>query len=180
MPSLHIPGFFYLLLLLPVIAAVVALAARQKGRIGFPYQRSKALFSAAERSFLGVLDQAVGAEYRVFGKVRVADVASVRAGVSGAARQGALNRIAGKHFDFIVCRTSDLSIVCAVELNDKSHASGRAKSRDQFVVELCRVIGLPLLTYPAKANYALADVRAQFLAALVHKVLPAGAAATSK
>lgn len=180
MTSLHIPWFVFLVLLLSAAAAAVALAAKNKGRIGFPYQRGKVLFSAAERSFLGVLDQAVGAEHRVFGKVRVADVASVRGGVSGAARQGALNRIAGKHFDFIVCRASDLSIVCAVELNDKSHARERAKSRDEFVVELCRVIGLPLLTYPAKANYALSDVRSQFLAALAPNAPPTSAAVASR
>jgi len=84
-------------------------------------------------------------EHRVFGKVRVADVAMTPPGLSGTARQGALNRIAFKHFDFVVCRSSDLSIVCAVELNDKSHASERAQARDDLLAKVCQAIGLPLL-----------------------------------
>ena len=160
------------LVLLAVIVFVVfivlaALKSKQgggSGKIGFPYQPAKPLFSAAERSFLGVLDQAVGQEHRVFGKVRVADVAAVKSGLGNSARQGALNRIAYKHFDFLVCRSGDLSVVCAVELNDKSHTSQRAQARDELLANVCRAINLPLLTVPAKAAYSSQDVRSQFLA----------------
>src|SRR5690606_25243251 len=131
------------LVLLAVIVFVVfivlaALKSKQggSGKIGFPYQPAKPLFSAAERSFLGVLDQAVGPEHRVFGKVRVADVAAVKPGLGNSARQGALNRIAYKHFDFLVCRSGDLSVVCAVELNDKSHTSQRAQARDDLLANV--------------------------------------------
>jgi len=151
-----------------VFVVVAALKNKQSGAgsVGFPYQPARTLFSAAERSFLGALDQAVGAEHRVFGKVRVADVATVKPGLGNSARQGALNRIAAKHFDFVVCRASDLSVVCAVELNDKSHSSERAKSRDDFLLKVCQAINLPLLTVPAKQTYSPQDLRSQFLAAV--------------
>ena len=159
------------LLAIVVFVVFIVLAALKNkqggsGKLGFPYQPAKPLFSAAERSFLGVFDQAVGPEHRVFGKVRVADVAAVKSGLGNSARQGALNRIAAKHFDFLVCRSGDLSVVCAVELNDKSHASQRAQARDELLANVCRVINLPLLTVPAKAAYSPQDVRAQFLAAV--------------
>lgn len=149
-----------------VVAAAIAAKRRDTGTADFPYQPAKTLFSAAERSFLGVLDQAVGAENRVFGKVRVADVATVKSGLSNSARQGALNRIAGKHFDFVVCRASDLSVLCAVELNDKSHASQHAQARDSLLANVCRTINLPLLVVPAKQAYSSSELRAQFLTAI--------------
>lgn len=158
-----------------VLIVLAVLKSKQgggPGKIGFPYQPAKPLFSAAERSFLGVLDQAVGPEHRVFGKVRVADVAAVKSGLGNSARQGALNRIAAKHFDFLVCRSGDLAVVCAVELNDKSHSSQRAQARDELLANVCGVINLPLLTVPAKAAYSPQDVRAQFLAAV--EPAPAG------
>lgn len=155
---------FVIVVFVFVFLAALKGSARGSGSIGLPYQLGKPLFSAAERSFLGVLDQAVGPEHRVFGKVRVADVAAVKPGLGNAARKGALNRIAAKHFDFVVCRSGDLSVVCAVELNDKSHASRKAQSRDDLLANVCRAIGLPLLTVPAKAAYSPQDVRAQFLA----------------
>ena len=162
------------LILLVVVVFVVflvlaALKGKQRGGTGsidFPYLPAKALFSAAERSFLGVLDQAVGPQHRVFGKVRVADLASVKPGLSNSARQGALNRVASKHFDFVVCRASDLAVVCAVELNDKSHSSQRAKTRDDLILKVCQAINLPLLTVQAKQAYSFQEVQAQFMAAI--------------
>jgi len=150
-----------------IVVAVGGLAAAKKKSGGatpdnLPYQSANALFSAAERSFLGVLDRAVGSDYRVFGKVRVADVAAVTSGLSNSARQVALNRIAAKHFDFVVCRASDLSLVCAVELNDKSHSSPRAQARDHFVAQVCRTVGLPLLTVQAQRAYSVQDIQSQF------------------
>ncbi|MBL0162173.1 MAG: DUF2726 domain-containing protein [Xanthomonadales bacterium] len=161
-------------ILMVVVLAVVALVAIVTGKgkvssgsaVGFPYQRAKALFSAAERSFLGVLDQAAGAEYRVFGKVRVADIATVKPDLSVSARQGALNRVASKHFDFVVCRASDLSVLCAVELNDRSHTSKSAQARDVFVVNVCRAINLPLLQVPAQRSYSVTDIRTQLHAVI--------------
>lgn len=160
--------FLLIVLVFVVFIALAAIKSKQggAGSIGFPYQPAKTLFSAAERSFLGVLDQAVGSEHRVFGKVRVADVAMVKPGLGNSARQGALNRIAYKHFDFVVCRASDLAIVCAVELNDKSHSSRRAQSRDDLLRKVCQAINLPLLTVPAKQAYSPQEVRSQFLAAV--------------
>jgi len=158
-----------LVVLIVAFAVLAALKSKKAGgvySVGSPYQPAEALFSPAERSFLGVLDQAVGPEHRVFGKVRVADIVAVKPGLSVAARQGALNRIASKHFDFIVCRASDLMVLCAIELNDKSHSTQRAKARDELVLNVCRAIKLPLLQIPAKQAYSLQDIRAQLLSAI--------------
>ena len=82
--------------------------------------------------------------------MRLADLAKVKGGLNKSARQGALNRVAAKHLDFVVCRATDLSDVCAFELNDRSHASQRAQARDELVAQVCQTIGLPLVTVPAK------------------------------
>ena len=168
---------FILVIVVVVAAAFVAVAGKKAGtgsKVGFPYVPAKALFTAAERSFLGVLDQAVGPKYRVFGKVRVADLAVVKPGLRTAARQGALNRVAAKHFDFVVCRASDLSVVCAVELNDSSHSSRRVQARDEFLANVCGAIGLPLFQVPAKRAYSVQELQAQL--ASVIGVAPAVAA----
>ena len=62
-----------------MMAIVLFLSARrsEKGKPAqeaLPYQKAEAIFTPAERSFLGVLHQAVGNNAAIFGKVRVADV----------------------------------------------------------------------------------------------------------
>lgn len=164
--------FPVLLLLAAVLVVIVAVASvlTKHSRRGdeYPYTRCTALFSPAERSFLGVLEQAVGLEYRVFGKVRVADIIEPRSGLNGSARQAAFNRTSAKHFDFILCEPTDLSVACAIELNDASHQIRSRQERDAFLTAVCKAASLPLLQIPAQRTYAVHELREQVMSAVGH------------
>jgi len=87
-------GLFSLIALLILLGLValfvkVILPGLIKGQIALPYQKEAFLFTPAERSFLAVLEPALGNQFRVLGKVRVADVIRVKPGLSGSARQQA-------------------------------------------------------------------------------------------
>lgn len=157
----------WVLLLLAIVLVAVAVLASLKGKRpggngdDYPYKQRIALFTPAERSFLGVLDQAVGEQYRIFGKVRVADVIQPRKGLDNSRHQTALNRIQSKHFDFLLCARSDLSILCAIELDDKSHGTPERKKRDHFLENACRASDLPLLQLPAQHGYTVRDLRSR-------------------
>lgn len=153
--------------LLPILILIVAVAflilkkrnapVSDEGE-SFPYILGGALFTPAERSFLGVLDQAVGTDFRVFGKVRVADVIEVAKGTPKPLRQRAFNRINAKHFDFVLCSPSDLKPLCAIELNDQSHAQDNRKERDKFLENVCTAAKFPLVFFPAQRSYTLAEI----------------------
>ena len=131
----------------------------KRAAVELPYERNSILLSAAERSFLGVLEQALGEGYRVCPKVRVADAISVRRPLPRGEWQRAFNRISSKHFDFILCRSPDLEIACAVELDDSTHQRNDRQERDMFLGEVCSVSSLPLLRFPAKEAYTVSDIR---------------------
>ena len=111
----------------------------------FPYTRNRTLFSPAERSLLGALEQAVGEDYRVFGKVRVADIVSVRSTANQSSWLYAFNQISAKYFDFVLCDKKNLSIRCAIELNDETDESRQRQERDTFSEGICRSISLPFI-----------------------------------
>jgi ssDNA-binding Zn-finger/Zn-ribbon topoisomerase 1 len=150
------------ILVLAVVAALAILKAKRKETTGaddYPYTQAGPLFTPAERSFLGVLQLAVGEDAQVFGKVRVADVVKPTNGLSRSDWQKAFNRISAKHFDFIVCRRDDLSVVCAVELNDGSHQSKNRRQRDSLLEGVCSAARVPLIQVAAKSGYVIADIR---------------------
>lgn len=95
-------NWIILLLLLIIVSLALALFKKKagKGPVDFPYQSKEVLCSLAERSFLGALDKIVGKSYRIFAKVRLADIIDVQRGLSASARQSAFNRISRKHLDF--------------------------------------------------------------------------------
>jgi hypothetical protein len=165
----------------PIVIAIaflllVAIAVVQKWSRGYsdalPYTLQPALFSPAERSFLGVLEQAIGKHYQIFGKVRIADVVATKRGLSSSNWRTAFNRISAKHFDFVLCNRDNLAVVCAIELNDKSHQKDSRRQRDAFVVDLCRTVGLPLLQVPAKRMYSVEEIRTSILDATQQRLEP--------
>jgi very-short-patch-repair endonuclease len=154
--------------LLPILAIVVVLgivatiiktlAQKGKAPADYPYTKEQ-LFTPAERSFLGVLDQAVGAEFRIMGKVRLADVIRVRPGTDRTAWQKAFNRIQSKHLDFVACDPTDHSVQFAVELDDKSHDRADRQARDAFLDAAIEKAGIPLIRFAAQRSYVIDDVR---------------------
>jgi len=145
-----------------VITAIVLIKLPKKGETesqDYPYQKAGELFSPAERSFLGVLNQAVGDDAKIFGKVRVADVVAPIKGLSRSDWQKAFNKISGKHFDFILCSNDDLSVICAIELDDKSHQKKSRQRRDEFLNRACKAADVPLVQVPAKSSYVIDEIR---------------------
>lgn len=160
-------SFFLLIAAVAVLAFFAGILrsmsghTRRKGQgKSYSYGKKPYLFSRAERSFLGVLEQASEGRYRVFGKVRLADVLEPRSGMTRGGRQSALNKILSKHLDFVLCAPDDLSPVAAVELDDKSHQRPERRARDGFLEGALRTAGLPLLRFPVQASYSVHEVRA--------------------
>ena len=155
-------NLFYLIILAAVVALLVILRMpkRQTEPQPFPYQSREFLLSPAERSFLGVLDQALAnAAYRVFVKVRLADVVEVDKGLQRSAWQSAFNSISRKHVDFVICRSDDMGIVGAIELDDESHEKGKRKDRDAVVEKILEAADIPLLRVKAATGYAPSELR---------------------
>jgi hypothetical protein len=156
----------FIAIVLVGVFVALALAKRRGGSREFPYQPTTYLLTKAERSFYGVLVQAVGTEGLVFAKVRVADVIIPKKGLSRSGWQRAFNAISAKHFDFLICDPQDCSVKAAVELDDSSHRSAKSQKRDRFLNGACESAGLPLLRIKASKSYTLADIKKQIAGAI--------------
>ncbi len=152
---------FGILILIIIIAAVAKHYLSTGGRQpnDFPYQKEMVLFSPAERSFFGVLEQAVNNRLRIMGKVRLADIVKVKPGINKSAWQKAFNRIQSKHIDFIACDPSTLSVQFAIELDDRSHNHSHRQERDEFIDKVLQTAGIPVYHFTAKRTYSVEDIR---------------------
>lgn len=152
---------YAVLLLIPLLV----LAFFYKRRVAapkvseFPYVRRSAMFSPAEQAFLRLLDLAVGKDYRIFCKVRVADVLLVPQGGESSRWMRAYARIASRHFDYLLCYYSDLRPICAIELTDFGNTGDKGRNRHAFLNRACRVANLPLVTFEAQRSYSPAAIR---------------------
>jgi len=151
-----------IIILVVLVLAVLKAMAGSKGKADskdFPYESRKVLLTPAERSFMGVLEQALEEKLHIMAKVRLADVVEVKSGLTPRARGIAFNRIQSKHLDFVVCDPKDFSILCAIELDDSSHAQKRRQNRDELVDDVMNAAGIKLHRFPVKQGYVVAEVR---------------------
>lgn len=132
----------------------------------FPYQRRPSLLTAGELRFMRVLEQAVAGRWHIHVQVRLADILQVQGSVAPRWRMTAQNRINSKHVDFVLCEPGSLAILCAIELDDRSHELPARQARDAFINEAFRVAGLPLLRVPVRKRYDAGELSAQIEAAL--------------
>lgn len=142
-----------------VVAFFIALKAKRPSRVeGLSFESRETLLTPAERSFLGVLEQAIDKKYRVFGKVRLGDLVKPAKGLSKSNRTTALNKINQKHVDFVICSLNDLTVVGVVELDDQSHGREDRAERDVFVDQALAGAKISVVRFSAKQAYAITEV----------------------
>jgi very-short-patch-repair endonuclease len=142
---------------LVVLIATLLFGLLTKAFTRWPYCKTDHLLTPAERSFFGVLGQAIDSDLYIFAKVRLSDLLWLPQGTRN--RQSHLNRIQSKHVDFVLCDSATTAPRLLIELDDSSHQRARRRSRDAFLDEAVRRAGLPILRVPAKRSYAPAELR---------------------
>ena len=160
---LFAPLFIALILLALLVFAAAFLrrfAGEQRAAGGHTYE-AVALLTPAERSFFGVLQQAVASDYQIFVKVRLADIIHPLRSPSRSGWQSAFNRITGKHVDFVLCDSEGLRVVGVVELDDRTHERFERGARDGLVDSALAGAGIPVLRIPARQTYSPVQIREQ-------------------
>jgi hypothetical protein len=122
-----------------------------------PYQVVDALMTKAEFNFYRQLVHAIPANTFLFTKVRIADVIDVKPGIKGNARINHFRKIAAKHLDFVLV-DSQMKILAAIELNDKSHERKDRKERDALVRSALKSAKVPFFEIPCTKQYNLTQL----------------------
>ena len=141
-----------------IIALKTFLKTRPPGEQPY-YDSQEFLLTKAEAAFFTVLVDAIGSSGHIFAKVRIADVLKTRKGISKSEHASAFNAISQKHIDFLVCRRDDCRFILAVELDDSSHGTIRAKKRDALVDRGFCSADIPLFRVKAARTYSVDNIR---------------------
>lgn len=149
-----------------VLAVVLFLLWLRNREPAFPYEQADALLTPAEKVFFAILQQAVGEDFSLFAKVRLADLIVVRRGLRSKFRMRAFNRICGKHIDFVLCDPDAYAVLAAIELDDRSHERRARRQRDIFIDGALAAAGIPVLHVAAQRRYSGTKLREQILACL--------------
>ena len=155
-----LPWIVFLFLLAAALQVVVALQKKKgAGKKANKFEGAGPLMSPGELKFFRALEAAVGSDYRVFSKVRLADIVQPAKTGDKRAWYAAFGVIKSKHVDFAVCDPDTLEFRLVVELDDKSHGRSDRAERDQKVDEILAQANIPVLHYPARAAYSVEEIQ---------------------
>lgn len=147
---------FVLIGFIAVLVLVAVLASRLTERYSpYPYKkRQETFFSATEEQFLTLLERGLGDQYRVFTKVRLGDVVSVRdKGLSRGAIREAQGKVANRMLDYVLCdRNNGMRVVAVIELEPVESNEQQAK-RNWFLKNSLTAAGIPFMRFKAKSGY---------------------------
>lgn len=125
------------------------------------YERQERLFSPAEWAFFRVLEETIGAEYRIFAKVRIADVLSPKKTVNRRAWWRAFSKVSSKHVDYVLVDRLTGVIEAALELDDRTHDRKDRRVRDAFVDRAFAQARVPLIRVKAGRDYNRRELAAR-------------------
>jgi hypothetical protein len=146
--------------LVSLIVIVGVLASRlNDNSFPFPFDSKNSVFTPAEKNFQNLVEQAMGTKYRVINRVKLADIVTIRNGVSDRASQSAVNNAEGKYLDFVICDRNTMKLLGAIDLVD-TQGKGYKIKKDWFVSGALEAASIPHLRIKVKANYTLDEIRA--------------------
>ncbi|AXR07562.1 DUF2726 domain-containing protein [Salinimonas sediminis] len=150
-----------LAIILMMLLIVVALGAIKlsDGGVAFPFRRKPSLFTPVEHTFLNLIEQSVGREFRVVCRVRLNDLVQVRNNTAKKQAGAALSRASSRQLDFVLCDKTDMTPVLAIDLVHRGAKEGYKTQRDWFVSGALDAAGLPHARIKVKSGYTVEEIR---------------------
>jgi hypothetical protein len=146
------------LLMLLIIVAVTAMKLHEP-ELAFPFKKKVSLFTPVERTFLAMIEEAVGQKYRIMCRVRLADIVTVRQSTDKKTSKDALARASGRHLDFVLCSKEDMSPVMAIDLVHNNGKEGYKSQRDWFVTGSLDAAHIPHVRIKVRSGYKVQDIK---------------------
>jgi hypothetical protein len=165
------------LIIVPLVALSIIAALKGRGETAQtdaealseeipPLKACGFLMSKAERTFHDVLLGIVEPQgFRVFAQIPLDKLVEISDGTPTA--RGWRNRIDRKTVDFVLCEPKQLRVMLAIELDDSSHGTAKAKKRDAFVERVLAKAGVRLHREPFDPRgYKREELAARIAAAI--------------
>ncbi len=151
---------FILFMMIALVVVVAMMATRLiDTSYPFPFDRKPTVFTHAEKNFQLLLEQAVGNKYRIINRVKLADIVTVRKGVSKKATQKALFNAKNKYLDFAICDKETMELAGVIDLVD-TQGKGYKMKKDWFVSGALEAAAIPHVRIKVKGNYTLDEIKA--------------------
>lgn len=165
----------YIILSLVLMAFLAAFFASRLLHHGnpFPFTKKAQLFTQVERSYLSLLEKAVGPQYKIVNRVKMADLIELRQNTDIKTKRSALMKLNAKYIDYVLVDVDSMAIVAAIDLVNNTTVEGHKAIPDWFVSGSLEASGIPYIRMKVKSGYTVAEIQQGLAAKLGNLAMPA-------
>jgi len=130
----------------------------------FDIQKKSRLLTVGERKLFACLSDALSESYLIFAKVAMNEVVEPNSGVRLLDLKRIESELKDRHFDFILCDRSDMSIFGVIEIEHSKSDSNqkstpiRDKQRERLITQVCKSANLKLFYFDVRQDYKNMDI----------------------
>ncbi len=135
-----------------------------------PYLKRNYFYSTEERKFLAALVYAVGKEFLIMGKVRLADILILKPDLSAKGKVKAYEKICHESIAFVLCDKKNGKIVAVLQLYSDNQKIENQMRKSAFLQQALKSVDLPFLSFKENISYNSSEVRNSIFKAL--KIMP--------
>lgn len=129
---------------------------RTRNKTTYRYQLRKHLMTSREEDFFKTLNEIFQDRWYVIPQVGLPSLLNHE--IKGQNWNGAFQHINRKTVDYVLLSKSDLSVVCAIELDDSTHDSPARRKRDAEVENIFQNVKLPLVRFRNISKLSKQDI----------------------
>lgn len=153
-----------------IILIIIIIAVTRSCNLGSfsSEKQSKTTLTPTEREFYDVLEQVVGDDITILAKIKIADVLKKNKENYNPKWLNSINQIPDKYFNFVLCRSVDLSVICVIKLDEVSANTNKVIC-DKALQTTCDAVGLKLYRFIVGNQYDFNEISALIFPALDKK-----------
>lgn len=129
---------------------------KASSRFSYHYRAKKHIMTKREETFFLTLCDIFKDKCYVIPQVHLSALLEHR--ITGQNWKGAFSHINGKSVDYVLLRRKDLSVLCAVELDDSTHDSPKRIERDKEVGLMLGTADIPLVRLRTPEKMSKQDI----------------------
>jgi hypothetical protein len=148
----------FILMMLLIIVALGALKLHEPS-LAFPFKKKPQLFTPVERTFLDLIENAIGKDFRVLCRVKMSDILAIRQNTDKKTLKNALSRAGTKHFDFVLCSKDEMKPVMVIDLVHNKGKEGYKNQRDYYVNGALDAAHVPHVRIKVRSGYTVNDIQ---------------------
>ena len=117
------------------------------------FEKKRFFLTVKQRVFYQALKQSAGDKYIVFANVSMAEVIRSSRNMSKGKRAAYIAKLQKIQAPFVLCEANSLVIVAGVMLDEQAQHDTQSLMERQFVTQVFKSVGLPLLLFKVKNTY---------------------------